>query len=53
MLAFPALVLALFLIAIFGHGELVEIVAIAAVMMPSMARFARGTSLILRNPPLH
>ncbi|MCU1489319.1 MAG: peptide transporter permease [Acidimicrobiaceae bacterium] len=49
MLAFPAIVLALFLIAIFGHGELVEIVAIAAVMMPSMARFARGTSLLLRN----
>jgi peptide/nickel transport system permease protein len=48
-LAFPAIVLALFLIAIFGHGELVEIVAIAAVMMPSMARFARGTSLLLRN----
>ena len=49
MLAFPAIVLALFLIAIFGHGEIVEIVAIAAVMMPSMARFARGTSLLLRN----
>jgi peptide/nickel transport system permease protein len=49
MLAFPAIVLALFLIAIFGHGELVEIIAIAAVMMPSMARFARGTSLLLRN----
>lgn len=49
MLAFPAIVLALFLIAIFGHGEGVEIVAIAAVMSPSMARFARGTSLLLRN----
>ncbi len=49
MLAFPAIVLALFLIAIFGHGEPVEIVAIAAVMMPSMARFARGTSLLLRH----
>ena len=49
MLAFPTIVLALFLIAIFGHGELVVIVAIAAVMMPSMARFARGTSLLLRN----
>jgi ABC-type dipeptide/oligopeptide/nickel transport system permease subunit len=49
MLAFPAIVLALFLIAIFGHSELVEIIAIAAVMMPSMARFARGTSLLLRN----
>ncbi|HXW78823.1 MAG TPA: ABC transporter permease [Acidimicrobiales bacterium] len=49
MLAFPAIVLALFLIAIFGHGEPVEIVAIAAVMMPSMARFARSTSLLLRH----
>jgi peptide/nickel transport system permease protein len=48
-LAFPAIVLALFLITIFGHGELIEIVAIAVVMAPSMARFARGTSVILRN----
>ena len=53
MLAFPAIVLALFLIAIFGHGELVEIIAIAGVMMPSMARFARGTTLLLRNRGIH
>jgi peptide/nickel transport system permease protein len=49
LLAFPAIVLALFLIAIFGHGELVEIIAIAAVMTPSMTRFARSTSLLLRH----
>lgn len=49
LLAFPAIVLALFLIAIFGHGELVEIIAIAAVMAPSMTRFARSTSLLLRH----
>jgi peptide/nickel transport system permease protein len=48
-LAFPAIVLALFLIAIFGHGEFVEIAAIAAVMAPSMARFARSTSVLLRH----
>ncbi len=49
LLAFPAIVLALFLIAIFGNGELVEIIAIAAVMTPSMTRFARSTSLLLRH----
>ncbi len=49
LLAFPAIVLALFLITIFGHGEFVEIVSIAAVMAPSMARFARSTSLLLRH----
>ncbi len=48
-LAFPAIVLSLFLITIFGHGELLEIFAIAVVMTPSMARFARGTSVVLRN----
>jgi peptide/nickel transport system permease protein len=48
-LAFPAIVLSLFLITIFGHGEMLEIFAIAVVMTPSMARFARGTSVVLRN----
>jgi len=47
-LAFPAVVLALFLIVILGRGEGTEILAIALVMMPSMARFARGTALALR-----
>ncbi len=47
-LAFPAVVLALFLIVILGRSEGTEILAIALVMMPSMARFSRGTALALR-----
>jgi peptide/nickel transport system permease protein len=50
LLAFPTIVLALFLIVIFGRGRLdVEAIAIAIVMMPSMARLARGVGLILRQ----
>lgn len=49
LLSFPTIVLALFLITVFGRGELVEILAIALVMAPSMARFSRGTGLVLRN----
>jgi peptide/nickel transport system permease protein len=47
-LAFPTVVLALFLIIVFGRGEATEILAIALVMMPSMARFSRGAALALR-----
>jgi len=47
-LAFPTVVLALFLIVILGRGEGTEILAIALVMMPSMARFSRGAALALR-----
>ncbi|WP_432970357.1 ABC transporter permease [Dactylosporangium sp. CA-233914] len=49
LLSFPTIVLALFLITVFGRGELVQILAIAMVMAPSMARFSRGTGLVLRN----
>lgn len=49
LLSFPTIVLALFLITVFGRGELVEILAIALVMAPSMARFSRGAGLVLRN----
>lgn len=50
MLAFPTIVLALFLIAIFGRGRLeVEAFAIGIVMMPSMARLSRGVGLVLRK----
>lgn len=49
LLSFPTIVLALFLITVYGHGELVEILAIALVMAPSMARFSRGAGLVLRN----
>lgn len=48
-LAFPTIVLALFLIAIFGRGQWVQILAIALVMTPSTARFARGEGLVLRS----
>jgi peptide/nickel transport system permease protein len=49
LLSFPTIVLALFLIVVFGRQQWVQILAIALVMMPSMARFSRGTGLVLRN----
>lgn len=49
MLSFPTIVLALFMVAVFGRGKGVEVLAIAIVMAPSMARIARGTSLSLRS----
>lgn len=47
-LSFPTIVLALFLIVIFGRAQWVQILAIALVMTPSMARFSRGSGLVLR-----
>jgi peptide/nickel transport system permease protein len=47
-LAFPSVVLALFLILILGRGEGTLILAIGLVMMPSMARFSRGAAVALR-----
>ena len=47
-LAFPTVVLALFVIIILGRGEGTVILAIALVMLPSMARFSRGAALALR-----
>jgi len=49
LLSFPTMILALFMIAVFGNSQLVEILAIALVMTPSMARFARSGSILLRN----
>lgn len=49
LLSFPTIILALFLITIFGRGQRVQILAIALVMMPSTARFSRGEGLILRG----
>jgi ABC-type dipeptide/oligopeptide/nickel transport system permease subunit len=49
LLSFPTIVLALFLITVFGHSEPVVILAIALVMAPSTARFSRGSGLVLRN----
>jgi len=48
-LSFPTIILALFLVAVFGRSEWVQICAIALVMAPSMARFSRGTGLVLRK----
>ncbi|CAN5731148.1 ABC transporter permease [soil metagenome] len=49
LLSFPTIVLALFLIVVFGRRQWVQVLAIALVMMPSMARFSRGTGLVLRD----
>lgn len=49
LLSFPTIVLALFLITIFGRDQWVQILAIALVMMPSTARFSRGEGLVLRS----
>ncbi|MHB1128587.1 MAG: ABC transporter permease [Ilumatobacteraceae bacterium] len=48
-LSFPTIILALFLIVIFGRSQWVQICAIALVMAPSMSRFSRGTGLVLRK----
>ena len=48
-LSFPTIILALFLIVIFGRAQWVQIIAIAMVMTPSMARFSRGSGLVLRS----
>lgn len=48
-LSFPTIILALFLIVVFGRSQWVQICAIALVMAPSMARFSRGTGLVLRR----
>lgn len=48
-LSFPTIVMALFLITVFGRQSWVQVLAIALVMTPSMARFARGEGLVLRS----
>jgi peptide/nickel transport system permease protein len=48
-LSFPTVVMALFLITVFGRDAWVQVFAIALVMTPSMARFARGEGIVLRS----
>lgn len=48
-LSFPTIVMALFLITVFGRETWVQVLAIALVMTPSTARFARGEGLVLRS----
>jgi peptide/nickel transport system permease protein len=49
MLAFPPLLFAVSLIAILGRGSLVEIIAIAAIYVPLLARVSRSSAQIIRR----
>ncbi len=51
LLAFPAILLAISLIAILGQGLSVMIVAIAVVYVPILARVLRGSVLAVRTMP--
>lgn len=51
LLAFPALLLAISLIAILGQGATVALIAIAIIYIPIMARVVRSSVLIVRGQP--
>ncbi|CAN5199862.1 ABC transporter permease [soil metagenome] len=51
LLAFPALLLAISLIAILGPGNVVALIAIAVIYMPILARVMRSSALVVRNQP--
>lgn len=51
LLAFPALLLAISLIAILGPGDLVALIAIAVIYMPILARVMRTSALVVRTQP--
>jgi peptide/nickel transport system permease protein len=51
LLSFPALLLAISLIAILGPGNVVALIAIAVVYLPILARVMRGAALVVRNQP--
>ena len=51
LLALPALLLAVALIAIVGPGALVTLVAIAVIYLPIIARVVRGAALVVRGLP--
>lgn len=51
LLAFPALLLAISLIAILGPGTLVALIAIAVIYVPIMARVVRSSVLVVRGQP--
>lgn len=51
LLAFPALLLAISLIAILGPGSVVALIAIAVIYMPILARVMRSSALVVRNQP--
>jgi peptide/nickel transport system permease protein len=49
LLAFPAILLALLVVAVFGPGTFTSIIAIAIVYTPIFARVARGPALSLKS----
>jgi peptide/nickel transport system permease protein len=51
LLALPALLLAVSLIAILGEGSLVALVAIAIIYLPILARVVRSSALVVRERP--
>ncbi len=51
LLALPALLLAISLIAILGEGSLVALVAIAIIYLPILARVVRSSALVVRERP--
>lgn len=51
LLALPALLLAVALIAIVGPGALVTLVAIAVIYLPILARVVRGAALVVKGLP--
>lgn len=51
LLAFPALLLAISLIAILGQGAVVALFAIAIIYVPIMARVVRSSVLVVRGQP--
>jgi peptide/nickel transport system permease protein len=51
LLALPALLLAVSLIAILGEGSLVALVAIAIIYLPILARVLRSSAIVVRERP--
>lgn len=51
LLALPALLLAMSLIAIIGPGSLVALLAIAVIYLPIIARVVRGSALVVSTQP--
>lgn len=49
LLSFPSILLALFVVAVFGHSDLVLILALAGLFLGSWIRLARGLALALRD----
>jgi peptide/nickel transport system permease protein len=49
LMAFPPILLAILLIAVFGTGEVVVILALALIYVPIMARVVRGAVLVVRG----